>query len=104
MSAASNTLKTDWMHRLEQWKLSGLSSVKWCQEQGLAIHTFYYWRTKLTPSLKTIIASPDKFVELVDNSPSVSGISIEYRGVSVHLSKGFHPESLMSCLKTLQKI
>lgn len=113
MPAENQTLKTQWMHRLEQWRSSGLSVKRWCRENGIPKPTFYYWRHKLNPASSKLPATPpsklpatikNKFVELIDCDLSTSGVSIEYCDMTVHLSKDFHRDSLISCLQTLRSI
>jgi hypothetical protein len=109
MPVENQSLKTLWVKRLEEWKSSGLSTKQWCRDNGIPKPTFYYWRHKLIPSnkppaVKLHLASQHKFVELLDPEPTASGISIECRGLTVQLAKGFHPESLMSCLQILRSI
>ncbi len=104
MPAANPAQKKQWKHRLEQWQSSGLQPIEWCHKHDLLPHRFYYWRRKLMPPSKTPSENPRKFVELTDNNLSMPGISIEYRGVTVHLSRDFHPESLIRCLQAVRSI
>lgn len=107
MPAENETLKNLWTHRLEQWQSSGLPVKKWCREQGICKPTFYYWRHKLMPHPKIPTSAPptttlSTFVELVDRcDSSISGVSIECRGMTIRLSRDFHQESLSSCLQVL---
>lgn len=104
MPAANPAQKKQWKHRLEQWQSSGLQPREWCQKHDLLFHRFYYWRRKLMPPPKTPNENLSKFVELTDNNHSMTGISIEYHGVTVHLSREFHPESLIRCLQAVWSI
>lgn len=36
-----------WAQRVGQHRASGLSVIKYCQREKLAVHDFYYWRRKL---------------------------------------------------------
>ena len=104
MSAKNTSLQNHWKKRLEQWRSSGRSPRSWCQEHGVTIHTFYYWRRKLMPIAQIPPAELNQFVELVDDEPSASGLSIECQGVTIHLSRDFHEQSLISCLNILRGV
>ncbi len=104
MPAAKEALTNQWKHRLEQWHASGQTIAVWCRERAIAIHVFYYWRKKIMPSKINPVQTQSKFVELFDSEDSTSGVSIDYYGITVRLAKDFHPESLLSCLKTLRRI
>jgi hypothetical protein len=37
----------DWQQHIAGWRESGLSQKTYCQQQGLSIASFGYWRTRL---------------------------------------------------------
>lgn len=39
--------RATWQKHIEAWQLSGLSQQSYCQENGIALATFGYWRRKL---------------------------------------------------------
>lgn len=36
-----------WRDRLSAWDASGLSAAAFCRQHGIAISSFYHWRTRL---------------------------------------------------------
>ena len=40
------TQATDWASHLIGWQQSGLTQRAYCEQQGLALKTFSYWRTQ----------------------------------------------------------
>ena len=104
MPIANEVTKTEWKHRLEQWQVSGQTIGVWCRENNIPIRIFYYWRAKLMPLSVVPRTRHNKFVELVDKTSGTSGISVECCDVKIYLARDFHPESLINCLKTLQKL
>jgi hypothetical protein len=95
---------TEWKQKFEQWQICGKSMTAWCREQNISIHTFYYWRKKLRSTSSILSENQNKFIELIDKPNNLSGISLEYCGVIVHLRKDFHSASLINCLQALRKI
>lgn len=54
MTTALRRRKHTWEEKkelCEQWKLSGKSTHQFCNEQGIAVGTFYGWCHKLWPQL-----------------------------------------------------
>ncbi len=37
----------NWQAHIRQWKESGLSQQRYCEERGLALSTFQWWRSRL---------------------------------------------------------
>ena len=47
-ASASGTLRTEqWRERIAQQAASGKNVAAFCQEQGIATQTFYWWRNRL---------------------------------------------------------
>jgi len=104
MANANPAYKSEWKLNLEQWQSSGLTIADWCRERNIPVRVFYYWRKKLMLSSKIALEKKSSFIELRDNQSTISGITIEYCGVILHLAKDFHSGSLINCLQTLRKI
>lgn len=104
MAKVSPAYKSQWKLNIEQWQSSGLNIAAWCREHNIPVHVFYYWQKKLKLTSRIAIENKSSFFELKDKPSSISGISIEYCGVVLHLAKDFHSESLIHCLQTLRKI
>lgn len=47
-TSTTGTLRTEqWRERIAQQAASGKSVMTFCQEQGIATQTFYWWRNRL---------------------------------------------------------
>jgi hypothetical protein len=98
----SKECKQQWKENILQQRNSGLSAASWCHQHGIAVHTFYYWQSKLF-SKDTIDRSA--FSEIVSEerlNTSDSGIVLEYRGVNIHISQNFEVSVLKTCLEILK--
>ena len=42
-----------WQRHLDQWEKSGQAQNSYCQEHGLKLHSFHYWRKKLNMAPKS---------------------------------------------------
>lgn len=91
-----------WAQRLQQWKLSGKSGAAWAKEQGIPDHVFGYWRRKLLGS-GAIPSRSKPFIELTDALQTSSGITLEKRGLVLHLSSDFDSVVLKRLLGVLQE-
>lgn len=41
-------LQQYWQHHLKQWKSSGLSGLRYCQQHDLSYNRFHYWKKRLS--------------------------------------------------------
>lgn len=99
MPKLSPEKKLEWEERIRNQRESGLSIEKWCQQNQILPHRFYYWRDRLLPKLGLDRSS---FTELVQTKGS--GICIEYHGIRIHLERNFDPSILKECLSVLKEL
>ena len=101
MKSISEELKQQWKENILKQRQSKLSIASWCRQNGIAVHTFYYWQSKLfqKPTL-----SRSAFTEAVEEKNiSVEAIVLEYHGFNIHLNEHFNPSILKKCLEVLIK-
>jgi hypothetical protein len=91
--------KLEWEEKVRQQLESGLSIAKWCSQNQIVVHTFYYWKERLFPKNQLTRSC---FTELPVSQGT--GISIEYRGVRILIDKYFDPATLKSCLSALKGV
>lgn len=86
-----------WGKLLSSYESSGLSQKTFCEQHGLKLSTFSYWRR----ALRRQTSEPGKFVEVVSwdgterlevNLPS---------GIVIRVPKRFDPASLKSLVEVL---
>ena len=44
----------EWSRRVEACRSSGLSVGQWCQENGIAVSTYFSWQRKVSQALKEV--------------------------------------------------
>lgn len=107
-----------WESRLLDWEAGGLSQEKYCESEGLSLHTFRYWRQKfIKPDAEKISMVPVSIVPDALNSEEnsisfprasshqESGLSISIGGrFQVEVMKQFDTETLGQLLKTLERL
>ena len=89
-----------WKEIIHKQKDSGLSIERYCRENNLAAHNFFYWKGKLFPKSHTLTRST--FMELVEEK--TTGIIIEYKNIRIHLGQHFNPSTLKKCIEVLKEI
>lgn len=98
----SEKVKQQWKENIAKQRESGFSIAFWCRQNNIADHAFYYWRRKLSSEC---IPTHSAFTELtVENENSKSGITIEFKGLLIHLDRKFDNSTLKQSLETIGKI
>lgn len=104
MSEIRNSKHREWTNKIEQWRQSGKSAQAWCKQNQVVYTTFMSWHKRLknqttqpqsNESLKT------QFIELKEEL-KIPGISLEYKGIFIHLSAEFDPSALKKCIDILR--
>lgn len=76
---ASAEKQLEWKKLIEQQRQSNLSIEKWCLQNQIRPHAFYYWRDKLFP--KSLQKS--SFTEI--NMKQVNTILLQARGIYIRM-------------------
>ena len=98
----SETVKQQWKENITKQRESGFSIAFWCLQNNIADHVFYYWRRKL---FSEDIPKRSTFTELtIENKNVKSGITIEFKGILVHLDREFDNTTLKQSLEIIGKI
>lgn len=96
MSSRDAEKRRGWEARLERYRASGLSVARFCREEGVAVHTFYYWAKQLgtdsgsTPSRAGGTALPRASV-VAKTAGDAAGAVVRFRweaGVEVVVPAG----------------
>lgn len=97
----SEEIKQQWKEIIIKQRQSKLSIASWCRQNEIAVHSFYYWQSRLFPKPPL---SRSVFTEAVDekSKPSTE-IVLEYKGFNIHLNEHFNPSFLFRCLEVLKK-
>lgn len=86
-----------WEKRIEEWKSSCQSAVKWCEEQEIAYGTFCYWKRKLNTPVKEEVV----FEELEEKN---SAIELRWGDICLYLEQDFDITTLERCLIAFRKV
>lgn len=107
--SSSKSKKEFWFHHIERFSHSGLSQKRYCQENGLALSTFSYWKRKLAKRR----ATQQKFYPLTLQAPPVTSSAGKGSGLSLYLgndkyrielSEEFSPGCLTKLISVLQRL
>lgn len=94
-----------WQEHVERQQASGLTQREYCQEQGLRLHCFWYWKGRIHPR-----KAPVQLVEArIGDSRTIlhpdSPLSLTVNGLyRIAIEKGFDPLTLKQLLHTLREL
>jgi len=100
MSNSSNRSKVDlWDHQIENWKASGLSQKKWCEENTVSLSSLKYWLAKRGVQK----AADPQFTEIVDQfgNHCQSGLQLRIGSATIELATNFDEGTLRRLVKVL---
>ncbi len=92
----------EWSQRVESCRSSGLTVGRWCQENGIAVSTYYSWQKKVFQALKE--AQEVTFAEVpVTERPQSSEQQVaavmEVSGVRIQVYEGADTATLQAILQ-----
>lgn len=85
--------KKEWTELLALKDESNLSIKGFCEEFGVAVHQFYYWRKKLREERKEVATVGFVKVELAEELKD-SGLVIDLERMQLRLERGFDETAL----------
>ncbi|NBB91517.1 MAG: hypothetical protein GVY23_10020 [Spirochaetes bacterium] len=99
-----------WSARIEEWKKSGLSQRRYCEQRQLSLSTFQWWRTRLRePASSTAEQPTTTLVELPvpevcggEGDQHSSPITVAVGTYSVSVPTGFSAAELARVLDVLE--
>ena len=105
-----------WQRVLEAHSASGLTVKEFCENEGLAVWRFYYWRKKLWRSVKAPSAgqatledqaqvkAASRFKQIAEVSPSPVEFRIEFPdGILLHIPDRYDPSRLQQVIDLLRE-
>ena len=97
---ASNEKQEFWKGHLENWKSSGISQRKYCEENGINKNTFNYWCKKIKKNRKE-----SSFIRLDITQDFVSTFEITIKSkYTIKLNNNYCSESLQNLIRTLESV
>ena len=92
--------RLEWEGNFRKQRESGLPVDRWCRENQITVHGFYYWQRRL--KLQPVLLNRENFAELKEE-PKRS-LVLECRGVLIHLEGHFEASVLQRCLTALKEM
>jgi hypothetical protein len=103
----SEEKRQQWKEIILKQRGSGLSAARWCRQNNIVTHAFFYWQDKLFPKAaldrSAFTEIPDK-KKVKASGVDRGGITVEYHGVRILLDGQFEPATLKQCLEVLKEV
>ena len=91
----------EWSRRVEACRNSGLSVVQWCQENGIAVSTYFSWQKKVFRALKEVREVTFSEVPITERCQPSGHIvaAMEVSGVRIQVYEGADHSTLQAILQ-----
>ena len=94
----------EWSRRVEACRSSGLSVGQWCQENGIAVSTYFSWQRKVFQALKEareVTFAEVPIVECCQPSGHIAA-AMEVSGVRIQVYEGADKATLQAILQAVK--
>ena len=91
----------EWSRRVEACRNSGLPVGQWCQENGIAVSTYFSWQRKVFQALKEVQEATFAEVPVMERSQPFGHIvaAMEISGVRIQVYEGADGATLQAILQ-----
>ena len=91
----------EWSRRVEACRSSGLTVVQWCQENGIAVSTYFSWQRKVFQALKEVQEVTFAEAPIMERSQLSGHIvaAMEVSGVRIQVYGGADEATLLAILR-----
>lgn len=91
----------EWSRRVEACRSSGLPVGQWCQENGIAVSTYFFWQRKVFQALKELQEVTFAEVPVMERTQSSGHIAaaMEVSGVRIQVYEGADKDTLQAILQ-----
>lgn len=95
--------RTMWASRIEEYRSSDLTAVKWCEEKGYKLSRLRYWIHKFNKEKNTSESSKWASVEVSKHvvTEVVSPIRVTIGEVAIEVEPGFDSKTFEAVVKIL---
>ena len=102
-SEDKRTGHNEWRERMAAQERSGLSVRRFCQQQGIAEHRFYYWRQRLREQQQPMrFALVDRGADRLEVLPGAELELLLVTGERVRIGAGVQAKTLRTVLEVLR--
>ena len=95
--------RQEWIDKVENWRSSNKSAAAWCRENDVDYDKFIYWKCRFFPK-NAVKSIGSKFLEFTEEKTNSTGITIEYQGFRIQLSKQLDLSALQSLLAVMRRL
>ena len=91
----------EWSRRVEACRSSGQSVGQWCQENGIAVSTYFFWQRKVFQTLKELQEVTFAEVPVMEHTQRSGHIvaAMEVSGVRIQIYEGADKATLQAILQ-----
>ena len=91
----------EWSRRVEACRNSGLSVGQWCQENGIAVSTYFSWQRKVFQALQEVQEVTFAEVPVLEYSQPSGHVaaSLEVNGIQIQVYEGADKATLQAILQ-----
>jgi hypothetical protein len=90
-----------WKQRIAEYEASGWSGTRWCKEQGIAEHQFWYWKKKFQKATAAKKEAASTWVAVAHEDTTPSSFTIRVGSVEVEGKAGYDEKLLQNVVRTL---
>ena len=96
-----------WLKHVQQWQVSGTTQIQYCKDLGLSLHSFRWWRRRLSHVAQDP-AKPTPFTEIPVRMLGEPASSYVYEVTlpnrkQLRLQEHFDPDAVASLLLLLER-
>ena len=88
--------ENQWQNIIKECRDSGMSTSKWCEENGINVKTYYYHLRKIREKACEQIAVP------VGVLPSAGSVTIRINGIEAEIPEGTSLETITAVIKAMK--
>jgi hypothetical protein len=96
-----NALYETWRKRLEGFEPSGMSARDWCEQAGITLDRFYFWRRRLRTAGQQPAPPSNGWATLKLANPNPA-IAVRVGAATIDVPVGFDPVHLRAIVQALE--
>lgn len=98
-------MDTNWIELIQDYKSSGLTAAKWCEEKGFKVHILRYQINKLNKEKKKA-SNKTQWASIVPTNLTVNGsiakpLKVIIGQSTIEVTPDFDPDTLKAVVKIL---